>query len=68
MAMTLTTAPKTSTFQFRINPEVRERAEEEIFGSFLEWYKRTRTEGKEKDKRSPASQRAGTASLLYYKD
>ena len=27
MAMTLTTAPKTSTFQFRINPEVRERAE-----------------------------------------
>jgi len=27
MAMTLTTAPKTSTFQFRINPALRKRAE-----------------------------------------
>ena len=27
MAMTITTAPKTSTFQFRINPAVRKRAE-----------------------------------------
>lgn len=27
MAVTLTTAPKTSTFQFRINPEMRRRAE-----------------------------------------
>ena len=35
MAMTLTTAPKTSTFQFRINPEVRERAEEVYAGCGL---------------------------------
>ena len=27
MAVALTTAPKTSTFQFRINPEMRRRAE-----------------------------------------
>ena len=27
MAMTITTAPKTSTFQFRINPAVRKRVE-----------------------------------------
>ena len=27
MAMTLTAAPKTSTFQFRINPTLRKRAE-----------------------------------------
>ena len=35
MAMTLTTAPKTSTFQFRINPKVRERAEEVYAGCGL---------------------------------
>jgi len=35
MAMTLTTAPKTSTFQFRINPEVRARAEEVYAGCGL---------------------------------
>ena len=27
MAISITTAPKTSTFQFRINPEMRKRAE-----------------------------------------
>ncbi|MDO4974534.1 MAG: hypothetical protein Q4E38_10040 [Eubacteriales bacterium] len=48
--------------------KVRERAEKEIFGSFLEWYEKNRKKEKEKDRRSPASQRAGTASLLYYKD
>ena len=35
MVNTLTTAPKTSTFQFRINPEVRERAEEVYAGCGL---------------------------------
>ena len=35
MAMTLTTTPKTSTFQFRINPEVRERVEEVYAGCGL---------------------------------
>ena len=35
MAMTLTTSPKTSTFQFRISPEVRERAEEVYAGCGL---------------------------------
>ena len=33
--MTVTTVPKTSTFQFRINPEVRERAEEVYAGCGL---------------------------------
>ena len=33
--MTVMTAPKTSTFQFRINPEVRERAEEIYAGCGL---------------------------------
>ncbi len=35
MAMTLATSPKTSTFQFRINPEVRARVEEIYAGCGL---------------------------------
>ena len=60
--------------EFEDAVRARERAEREVFGSFLEWYEKEyrgeapRTKGKAKDKRSPAvSTAGGAAALLYYK-